>query len=312
MKNRFVEQNLMEGLLILLLLVAGGLILLFLGGCNAHNHLSDAYGNFEATEVVVSAEEHGRLLSLSANEGDVVEGGQLLGIIDTTMLVLKREQLKASQYALEVNERQVDKTSAVQQAKLDLMQKELDRVRAMLADEAVTQQRFDQAEGEFIIAQRQLSQIQAQKEQVRAEKQVLAAQINALNEQVNRCRVVAPVGGTVLQKYAEAGEMTGAGQPLFKVADMEYMLLRAYIAGSQLDDVVIGQQVEVLIDKGEDDYHRLEGTVTWVAQSAEFTPKIIQTKEERVDLVYAIKVRVANDGRLKIGMPGEVVFAVRN
>lgn len=300
----------MEGLFIILLLIVGGLILLFLGGCNRNNHLSDAYGNFEATEVLVSAEENGRLLSLSANEGDVVEGGQLLGIIDTTMLVLKREQLKASQYALEVSERQVDNTAAVQQAKLDLMQKELDRVKAMLADEAVTQQRFDQVEGEFIIAQRQLSQIQVQKEQVRAEMEVLAAQINALNEQVTRCRVVAPVGGTVLQKYAETGEMTGAGQPLFKVADIAYMLLRAYIAGSQLGDVAIGQQVEVLIDKGEDDYHRLEGTVTWVAQSAEFTPKIIQTKEERVDLVYAIKVRVANDGRLKIGMPGEVVFVV--
>ena len=298
MKKRIALQGIMAGALFLILLAA----------CDGHNHLSDAYGNFEATEVLVSAEESGRLLSLSANEGDVIHSGELMGVIDTTMLVLKREQLLASQYAMEVSGRQVDKTVAVQQAKMDVMQKELERVKAMMADEAVTQQRFDQVEGEFIIAQRQLSQIQAQKEQVGAEKKVLAAQIKALNEQVNRCRVVAPVGGTVLQKYAEAGEMTGAGKPLFKVADITFMMLRAYISGSQLDDVAIGQKVEVLIDKGEDDFHRLEGLVTWVAETAEFTPKIIQTKEERVDLVYAIKVRVANDGRLKIGMPGEVVL----
>lgn len=296
MKNRILIQCLM----------ATGLMLL--GGCSGNDQLSDAYGNFEATEVLVSAEENGRLLAISADEGDVVQAGQLLGIIDSTMLVLKREQLEASLHALEVSERQADRTVAVQQAKVDLMQKELGRVKAMRDEEAVTQQRFDQAEGEFIIAQRQLAQIQVQKEQVRAEKLVLEAQINALNEQVSRCRVVAPIGGTVLQKYAEAGEMTGAGQPLFKVANIEYLLLRAYITGAQLDDVALGQQVEVLIDKGDDDYHRLEGRVTWVAQSAEFTPKIIQTKEERVDLVYAIKVRVENDGRLKIGMPGEVVF----
>jgi HlyD family secretion protein len=288
--------------------MATGFMLMLLGGCSGNDQLSDAYGNFEATEVLVSAEENGRLLTISADEGDVVQTGQLLGIIDSTMLVLKREQLEASQHALEVSERQADRTVAVQQAKVDLMQKELGRVKAMKDEEAVTQQRFDQAEGEFIIAQRQLAQIQVQKEQVRAEKLVLEAQINALNEQVRRCRVVAPMGGTVLQKYAEAGEMTGAGQPLFKVANIEYLLLRAYITGSQLDDVALGQQVEVLVDKGDDDYHRLEGRVTWVAQSAEFTPKIIQTKEERVDLVYAIKVRVENDGRLKIGMPGEVVF----
>jgi HlyD family secretion protein len=298
MKNRIFIQCLM----------ATGFMLMLLGGCSGNDQLSDAYGNFEATEVLVSAEENGRLLTISADEGDVVQTGQLLGIIDSTMLVLKREQLEASQHALEVSERQADRTVAVQQAKVDLMQKELGRVKAMKDEEAVTQQRFDQAEGEFIIAQRQLAQIQVQKEQVRAEKLVLEAQINALNEQVSRCRVVAPMGGTVLQKYAEAGEMTGAGQPLFKVANIEYLLLRAYITGSQLDDVALGQQVEVLVDKGDDDYHRLEGRVTWVAQSAEFTPKIIQTKEERVDLVYAIKVRVENDGRLKIGMPGEVVF----
>lgn len=298
MKNRFALQG----------FIAGTLSLLLLAACNGNDQLSDAYGNFEATEVLVCAEENGRLLSLSAHEGDVVQAGQLLGVIDTTMLVLKREQLVASKHALEVSERQVDKTVGVQRAKMDVIQKELERVKAMLADEAITQQRFDQMEGEFIIAQRQLSQIQAQKEQVRAEKMVLAAQIRALDEQVKRCKVVAPVGGTILQKYAEAGEMMGAGKPLFKVADIAFMVLRAYISGAQLDDVAIGEKVEVLIDKGKDDYHRMEGTVIWVAESAEFTPKIIQTKEERVDLVYAIKVRVTNDGRLKIGMPGEVVL----
>jgi len=196
----------------------------------------------------------------------------------------------------------------VQQAKLDLVQKELTRVSAMLEDGAVTKQSFDQAEGEFIIAKRQLSQIQAQKEYVRARKKVMLAQINSLNEQIRRCKIVSPIKGSVLQKYSQEGEMTAAGRPLFKVGDLENMILRAYVSGSQLDDVVIGSTVEVLIDKGNDDYHRLEGTVTWVSESAEFTPKIIQTKQERVDLVYAIKIMVLNDGKLKIGMPGEVVF----
>lgn len=174
--------------------IASVLVLILLGACNRNEQLSDAYGNFEATEVLVSAEENGRLLSFPINEGDVIQKGQVLGIIDTTMLVLKREQLKASGYALEVGERQVEKSVAVQQAKVDLLQKELTRVRAMLEAEAVTQQRFDQVDGEVTIAQRQLSQIQAQKEQLRAERQVLTAQINTLNEQVSRCHVVAPVG----------------------------------------------------------------------------------------------------------------------
>jgi len=289
-------------------LPVGVLVILFLVGCRGNNQLSDAYGNFEATEVIVSAEENGSLLSFNINEGDVITKGQVLGQIDTTMLVLKREQLVASYGALEVSEHQVEKSVAVQQAKLDLVQKELTRVSAMLEDGAVTKQSFDQAEGEFIIAKRQLSQIQAQKEYVRARKKVMLAQINSLNEQIRRCKIVSPIKGSVLQKYSQEGEMTAAGRPLFKVGDLENMILRAYVSGSQLDDVVIGSTVEVLIDKGNDDYHRLEGTVTWVSESAEFTPKIIQTKQERVDLVYAIKIMVLNDGKLKIGMPGEVVF----
>lgn len=284
------------------------LIFLFISSCSNNNKTADAYGNFESDEVVVGAEESGRLMQLTINEGDVVKIGDVVGRIDTTMLVIKRQQLQASHAALDARLNQIAKAAMVQKAQLELLQKEEKRSKELAAENAITVQKLDQIEGETRIAQRQLEQIISQTDQVKAEQKVIDVQISAIDEQISRCVIVAPVEGTVLQKYCEQGELVVVGKPLFKLADLRNMHLRAYVSGSQLSDIQIGASVTVKFDNGKNGFYETEGTVAWIASSAEFTPKIIQTKEERVDLVYAIKILVQNNGQIKIGMPGEVVF----
>lgn len=281
--------------------------LMFVSCSNSHSD-ADAFGNFESEEVVVSAEENGRLLVFEIKEGDIIQSGSETGLIDTTMLSLKRIQLMASRYSIDARRHQVSKLAAVQKSQLGLLEKELKRAQDMAAEEAITLQKFDQVEGETQIARRQLEQILSQDEQLVAEQKVIDAQIGQIKEQIRRCRITAPVSGTVLQKYTEQGELVAAGKPLFKLADLENMFLRAYVSGSQLPEIQVGETVKVRYDKGTDDFYETEGIISWVASSAEFTPKIIQTKEERVDLVYAIKVKVKNRGQIKIGMPGEVIL----
>jgi HlyD family secretion protein len=284
------------------------LIILIISSCSNNDKSADAYGNFESNEVVVGAEESGRLLLFTVNEGDVVKVGDLAGRIDTTMLVIKRQQLQASHAALDARLNQIAKTAMVQKAQLELLQKEEKRSKELAAENAITVQKLDQIEGESRIAQRQLEQIISQTDQVKAEQKVIDAQMSAVDEQIRRCDIVAPVEGTVLQKYCEQGELVVVGKPLFKLADLRNMHLRAYVSGSQLSDIQIGASVTVKFDNGKNGFYETEGSVAWIASSAEFTPKIIQTKEERVDLVYAIKILVQNNGQIKIGMPGEVVF----
>ncbi len=288
--------------------VSAILLATMLVSCNNGKTVADAFGNFETGEVLISAEESGRLLELSISEGDYVQPKVALGFIDTTMLLIKRKQLLASRQALETKLNQISKTAAVQKAQADLMQKELQRALKLAAGDAITAQNLDRVEGEERIARRQLEQILTQTEQVRAEQKVIDAQIEQINEQIRRSVIMSPIAGTVLQKYAEEGELVAAGKPLFKVANLNDVYLRAYVSGGQLSEIAIGQQVIVRFDKGKADFYETSGVVSWIASSAEFTPKIIQTKDERVDLVYAIKVKVENNGQIKIGMPGEVIF----
>lgn len=290
------------------LFVSAMLLATMLVSCTNGKLAADAFGNFETGEVLVSAEESGRLLQLSISEGDYVQSQVAVGCIDTTILVIKRSQLLASRQALETKLNQISKNAAVQKVQIELLQKELERAQKLAANDAITAQNFDKVEGEERIARGQLEQILTQTEQVRAEQKVIDAQIEQINEQIRRSVIRSPIAGTVLQKYAEEGELVAAGKPLFKVANLNDMYLRAYISGSQLAEIVIGQEVTVRFDKGSDDFYEASGVVSWVASSAEFTPKIIQTKDERVDLVYAIKVKVENNGQIKIGMPGEVIF----
>jgi HlyD family secretion protein len=277
--------------------------------CNGGNGKSDAYGNFEADEVVVSAENNGVLIDFQVDEGDRLKAGQEVALIDTVLPSLNLQQLNATLSSVEARLVQLQKNIDVQEERLKVLKKEADRVTNLHNENAISSQKFDEVTGQYDIARKELEQIRSQRLALLAEQKLNKAKIAAAKEQLNRCRVAAPITGTVLQKYAEKGEFATVGKPLFKMAETNELILRAYISGSQLDDVKIGQEVTVRFDKNEKSEHETKGRVSWVSSSAEFTPKIIQTKEERVDLVYAIKVIVPNDdGKLKIGMPGEVIL----
>jgi len=276
-----------------------------------HNGLvdADAYGNFEAEEVIVSAEGSGRLLQFNIREGEWVKKNQKIGIIDTSMLVLNRRELNASLQAVAARTTQLYKTIDVHKSRLEVLQKEVDRVTKMYEKEAATPRAYDEATGKLEVAQRELQMVQSQQASIQAEEAMVRSKMALLDEQLKRCRVVSPIDGTILQKYSEAGEMVAVGKPLFKVAETGSLILRAYVSGAQLHAVKVGDKVTVRYDGENIAMTETSGTISWVASSAEFTPKIIQTKEERVDLVYAIKIIVPNEkGELKIGMPGEVVF----
>lgn len=281
----------------------------FFFACNNQLQTADAFGNFEADEVIVSAEGSGRLLQYSIEEGEQIKRGQVIGVIDTSLLVLSRSELKASLQAVAARSQQLKKTIEVHQSRLEVLQKEVVRITKMYKEGAATQQVYDDVLGKFEVAQRELQMVQSQEAAIQAEEALVNSKMALLSEQLQRCQVVSPVSGTVLQKYARAGETTAVGKPLFKVADVSSLILRAYVSGSQLHEVKIGNSVTIRYDGKNDIMHQTSGVISWVSSSAEFTPKIIQTKEDRVDLVYAVKVTVPNEeGELKIGMPAEVLF----
>jgi len=276
--------------------------------CKSNLERSDAYGNFEAIEVIVSPEAQGKLVQFSLEEGQNLRAGEIVGLIDTTDLTLKREQLVASRQAvlsgIASNEAQI---MVQQQQKENLM---IDKVRIekMLRDSAATQKQMDDINGSINLVDKQIESLKTQRSYILDQARAIDAQIAQVQESIRKCHLVNPVKGTVLTKYAEEGEVTSFGQPLYKIANIDTLELKVYISGAQLPAVKLGQKVEVLVDKDATTNRKLEGTVSWISSQAEFTPKIIQTKEERVNLVYAMKVLVPNDGTLKIGMPGEINF----
>ena len=269
---------------------------------------SDAYGTFEAVEVMVSAESNGRLISLGISEGEVIEKGEQVGIIDTTDLNLKVLQIEKQQIALDARLASVNSQVRVQEQQLQNIKIEKKRVKNLYEEGAATQKQLDDVTGQYDLLLAQIESTKVGKQSIMAEKAALEIQQEQIRESIRKCYINNPVKGTVLDKYAEEGEVTAYGKPLYKIADLEMIRLRVYVSGAQLPEVKLGREVEVLIDKGKDDYSKLTGKVSWISPEAEFTPKIIQTKEERVNLVYAVKILVKNDGRLKIGMPGEVNF----
>ena len=284
-------------------------IFAFLAGCSDNGDASDAYGNFEATEVLIASEASGRLLSFMVEEGQRLEAGAVVGLVDTVQLALRRDQLWASRRAVRSKIPGVVAQIEVLEEKKRVALIEKNRVERLLEDRAATQKQLDDVDGQIRVFDRQIQSIRTQNATILSEIDVLEAQIAQLDDQIIKSIVVNPVVGTVLVTYAEAHELTAPGNPLYKLADLDTMYLRAYVSGAQLPHVRIGQAVEVLIDEDEDANRSLHGEITWIAAQAEFTPKLVQTKEERVNLVYAFKVRVANpDGSLKIGMPGEVRF----
>lgn len=284
------------------------IFLLLMLGCS-RNDRSDAYGNFEAVEVVLSAEYNGRILFLNIEDGSLIQLNDTLGLIDTTDLSLKREQLEKQVVVVQTRLRNVDSQINVLQQQRKNILVEKNRLEKLFKDGAATQKQMDDVSGSLDLIDQQIIATGVQKESILAEKATLAVQISQVEETISRCWLIAPANGTVLTKYAEPGEVTSYGRPVCKIADLSVMDLKVYISGDQLPQIRIGQEVEVLIDKDKEDYYHLTGVVSWISAKAEFSPKTIQTKKERVNLVYAAKVKVQNDGSLKIGMPGEVNFA---
>lgn len=286
------------------------LLALLLVGCNAGDERADAYGNFEATEVTVSAEQGGRLVRFDVGEGRRVQADAPAGLVDTTQLVLRRRELEAQREAARTRIDQVRGEVDVLETELDVAETEQARVQRLIEDEAATQQQLDEMNGRVRVLTRRIQATRTQLRTIQSEVDAIDASIAQVAQQIDDARITNPVDGTVLTTYAEPHELVGQGAPLYTVADLRTMYLRVYVSGAQLPHVHLGQSVTVLVDRSETENQAFDGTVAWIADEAEFTPRMIQTKEERVNLVYAVKVRVPNpEGTLKIGMPGEVRFA---
>ena len=272
----------------------------------------DAQGTFEATEVVVSSEATGRILNFEVEEGMAVEANQMVGAIDSVQLHLQRKQLVAQQSALLGSRPDVKKQVAALREQIAKQNEELRRVENMLKDGAATKKQKDDIEAQIKILERQLdatlSTLDKNTLTINNNSAALEAQIAALDDRISKCRIISPVGGTVLVKYAEACELASVGKPLMKIADLDNIYLRAYFTSDQLAKVNLGDEVKVVADFGGEERYDYTGRVAWISSESEFTPKTIQTKDSRANLVYAVKIAVENDGRLKIGLAGEVVL----
>jgi HlyD family secretion protein len=278
--------------------------------CTGKKEQFDATGTFEAREVIVSSEAAGIIREFNINEGDLVQKGQLAGNIDSIQLYLKRKQLLAQIKALLSKSPDVNTQLAAAEEQLHHARQEKIRTEKLLKDNAATQKQMDDINSQIIVLEKQVqaarSSLGITVNGLNQETNPINIQIEQLNDQISRCRIVSPVKGSVLTKYAEAGELAAPGKPLFKVADLSVLTLRAYITGDQLQKIKIGQRVRIFTDNGKDSYAEHNGVVEWINDKAEFTPKTIQTKDERANLVYAVKIRVNNNGALKLGMYGEV------
>ena len=270
----------------------------------------DATGTFEATEVTVSAEAAGRILYFSAEEGCVLAAGEQVGAIDTVQLWLQKMQLERSVASVRSSRPDVGKQVASLREQIAKQQTERRRVQNLLRDGAATTKQLDDIEAGLKVLERQLeaslSTLRNNVASIDENSSAIELQVAQLNDRLEKCRIVSPISGTVLAKYAEAGELASVGRPLMKVADLEHIYLRAYFTSDQLAALKLGQEVTVTADFGGEQQFDYRGRVTWIASESEFTPKTIQTRNTRANLVYAVKIAVENDGRLKIGMYGEV------
>ena len=289
------------------------LLSLLLFQCRQKDNGADAFGNFESRDMLVTTEIPGKLLYLKAEEGQSLQEGDTIALIDTISLHLKQEQLLASIQAIRGKLQDAGPQVSLLQKQIDVLDKEKRRLVALIADEAASQKQLDDLQGRIDVLQQQIQTTEAQNAQANAsilsQIKPLRSQIDQVRDQIDRCFIINPMKGTVQYKLAEPGEIVAPPKALYKIADIEDLELRAYISGDQLAQIRIGQEVTVQIDQDKKRNESLPGRISWIADQAEFTPKTIQTKEERVNLVYAFKVRVANpEGKLKLGMPGEVHF----
>lgn len=270
----------------------------------------DASGVFEATTVTISAETAGKILSFSVSEGDSLSRGQDIAVIDTTLLVLQQKQLESQRQSAESGAPDIAAQAAALRQQIEHQQRECERQRGLLTDGATTQQRYDDAVAQLRILKGQLtallSTLGKNRSAISDNAVAIEYQSQQIAEQIKKCTVSSPLAGTVLIKYAEQGEYATPGKPLCKIANLNEIYLRSYFTASQLADIKIGQEVTVIADFGGNEQFEYPGSITWIAEESEFTPKSIQTKESRSNLVYAVKIAVKNDGRLKLGQYGEV------
>jgi HlyD family secretion protein len=284
------------------------LLTLFMGSCNSNHEVSDAYGNFESDEMIVSAQGNGELIRFLPNEGDLLKEGEIIGLIDTTDLHLKKKLLFKQSNTVASQITSLNAEMEVQKQLLANNKVNQKRIVNMFSEGAATQKQLDDIHGLVELNEKQIEAISSRKQNIFDQMAALDVQIEQLNEVISKCLIPNPVTGTVLVVYARRGELAAIGKPLYKLADVSTVKLKAYISGAQLPQVQIGQEVEVKYDRDANENTTVKGKVVWISSDAEFTPKTIQTKEERIDLVYAIKVEVINDGSIKIGMPGEINF----
>ena len=280
--------------------------------CSGGNNKFDATGTFEATEVIVSSEATGKLLAFDLNEGSELKQGQKVGAIDSTQLYLTKLQLQESQKAVLAGRPDIRTQVEATKKEIENTNIEKGRIENLVEGAVANQKQLDDINTKLAVLEARLA---AQQSSLKTTTSTLTEQSNAIQvqmlmvqDQLKKCNIVNPIDGVVLTKYAMQGEMTQSGRALYKIADVSSVILRAYISGSQLSQIKLGQPVNVLVDAPNGEYKTYAGTITWVSDKAEFTPKTIQTKDERANLVYAIKIEVKNDGYLKLGMYGEVEF----
>jgi len=288
--------------------LTGLLFALAIISCNSQKNASDAFGNFEADDQLISSEIAGKLLSCNFDEGMIISKGAELAVVDTVPLILQVSQLESQMLTIQAQKQGVKSQIAVIEQQKKNLEKDMTRINNMLKDGAATQKQLDDVTGSSEVFDKQIVNTLSQDRILTSQSEVIVTQLAQLKDKLSRCRILSPINGLVLERYKKAGELVGQGQSLCRIADVSSLNLRVYVSGDQLPHLKIGQKVKVAIDDTATSNKFMEGTVSWVSSEAEFTPKIIQTKIERVKLVYAVKVKVANDGSLKIGMPGEIKF----
>lgn len=282
--------------------------IIFFTFCGRDQEAFDAFGHFETEETNVYAENPGRLIDFNVEAGMIVDSGYLAGLVDTSGLILQKKQVFAQIRSAEQKIPGIMAQKNVVEREISAMDFEISRLKRLVESGAATQKQLDDLQNKKMVAEARLVTFDKQVQSVKAEIGVLKAQIEIIEDQVGRSLIKSPFKGTILETFVKESELVSPGKVLFSLAGMESMTLKAYVSGNQLSQIELGQDVKIRIDWQDDTYREYSGSIFWISDEAEFTPKIIQTKEERVHLVYAIKIRVKNDGKLKIGMPGEVIF----
>ena len=290
----------MKRIMLLIILIS------VMSSCGDKSLNSDAYGNFEAIETMISAEATGKLIYFDLEEGSIIDSGQIIGCIDTIQLHLKKEQIKSQRAIINSKSENVLSQIEVQKEQINTLLVEKKRFEQLVKDNAAPTKNLDDINGKINVLESQIKSIETQNKPIIAEAYTLEKQIEQIDDQIKKSIIINPKKGTIIEKYAEPYEVAVAGKSLYKIADLSYIYLRAYVSEKQLSEIKLGSKVKVLTDTKTEEMNSIEGTVVWISSQAEFTPKIIQTREERVNLVYAVKIKVKNNGTYKIGMPAEI------